>query len=161
MIGKNIPYAQRPPIKRNELFKFEPLAKRINKHLQEDGIPLNFKGYKETVSRYFSTQDNQLVEVFELMAECNLWGQYFSDLEGIIQNKQLDIELNLDVLKATLNKDDEQMKFKINELSLKLKDFKAFLSQIYIQKSFFSNAFYHCIKTYTKGINALSYKILD
>lgn len=160
-MGKKIPYTQKPPIKRNELFKFELLAKRINKHFKDDNIPLNFTGYKDTVSRYFAMQDNHLAGVFELIAECNLWSQYFSDLEGIIQNKQLDIELNLDVLKATLNKDDEQMKFKINELSLKLKDFKAFLSQIYIQKSFFSNAFYHCIKTYTKGINALSYKILD
>lgn len=160
-MGKNIPYAQKPPIKQNELFKFESLAKRINKHLQEEGIPLNFKGYKETVSRYFAMQDNHLVEVFGLMAECNLWSQYFSDLEGIVQKKQLDIELSIDVLKATLNKNDEQTTFKMNNLLLQLKDFKAFLSKIYAQQTFFNTAFYHCVKIYSKGVNTLSYKILD
>ena len=154
---------QKTTHKKTELFKFEPLAKRINRHLKRDGIVLNFLGYRDTILEYFRIIDNHLGEVFDMTIECNLWFQYFSDLEGLIQYKKLDLDLDLDILKAshdgkTPNNEAEP---KIEELRLKILDFTAFLAQIEVQKHFFSRAAYQCAKLYDRGTNTMRYRSVN
>lgn len=151
---------RKPPVKKSELLKFQPLAKRINHYLKDDNIDLSFLGYTDTLNRYFRLSDNDIIEAFELMTETNLWSQYFSDLEGIIQIKFSEIEIKRDMLKAMQDKKnpDEKLDKKIKELSQKHRYFKIFIKQINTQKKFFDKAFYHCLKVYNSGMNSLNYK---
>ncbi len=150
-------------ISRNDLFKFEPLAIRVNRYLANDDVSLNFEGYNDTIKKYSSLQDNHISVAFNLITECNLWFQFFSDLEGYIKLKELETKLDIDYLNACLDikNPDINMVRVIGEKTRIHKDLVAFLDQICVQKNFFSKAFYHCMNLYAKGIKTMKYKNID
>ncbi|MDF2879471.1 MAG: hypothetical protein K0R54_28 [Clostridiaceae bacterium] len=143
--------------------KFQDMAKLINHYLKDENITLTFQGYNDTISSYFKINDNDLYEAFNLAVECNLWNNYFADIEGIIQVYTFDIELSLDKIKAQYDKNtnNDILDNEIKLLTKKLKDFKIFLKQVGAQKNFFDKAHFHCNKLYLKGNNTLAYKKLD
>jgi hypothetical protein len=143
--------------------KFQDMAKKINFYLKEENLNLNFKGYTETVLRYFRLQDHDLYEIYQVMTECNLWSNYMADVENFIQVKTLELQVETDRLNACLNKKvpDEQLELEIRKSKWKAKEFSIFHKQVIAQKIFFEKSFWHCYKLYGKGINTLRYKTMD
>ena len=156
-------FKRKPTDDKKNTVKFQDLAKAINHYLNEDKVVLTFQGYRETLLKYFRLADNNLLDSFELMTECNLWSNYVIDVEGIVQAKYLSLILEIDSLKALIDKQrlNEDLEKQIAVLIKKSKDFNLFLKLLNGQKRFFERAFYHCVKVYSRGINTLRYKNLD
>jgi MarR-like DNA-binding transcriptional regulator SgrR of sgrS sRNA len=148
--------------KQNSSFTFQELAKRINFYLRQEGIRLTFQGYTDTVSRYSQLQEHDLYEVYQLMTQCNLWSNYLSEIENLIQLKSLEAQVELDRLKAYYKKKtkNESLEQAIKKAKTKAKEFHLFYHQLIAQKTFFENAFWHCLKIYEQGTNTLHYKTL-
>lgn len=146
----------------NSSLRFRDLAKKINFYLKPEGISLTFQGYTDTVSRYAQLQEHDLYEVYQLMTECNLWSNYLSEVENLIQLKLLEAQLELDRLKAYQKKKtkNEALEQAIKKAKTKTKEFQLFYRQLITQKTFFEKAFQHCLTTYEKGIAALHYKTI-
>lgn len=140
--------------KNNNHMKFQDMAKKINTYLVIEKISLNFDGYNETVARYFRLDDSDISEAYSLMTECNLWNNYFADIEGIVKYYTLSSQISLDKFNATYNKklENEVLDRRFDILSKRYKDFKVFSKQIMAQKVFFENAFWHCYKIYAKSV---------
>ena len=87
----------RPPknplnFKGKEMTYFERLILSCSKYLEEDGIYLNFEGYKETISEYSSLKENEIDKAWRLTKELNAWSEYFSEIANLIQKQYLDSE---------------------------------------------------------------------
>jgi hypothetical protein len=143
--------------------KFQDMAKRINFYLKEESQNLDFKGYNETVIRYFRLQEHDLYEIFQVMTECNLWSNYMLDVENFIQMKKLELDVEKDRLTALLDKKipDENVDNALKVAKYKAKEFAIFYKQVMAQKGFFEKSFWHCYRLYGKAINTMKYKTLD
>ena len=87
----------RPPVNPlshngNEISYFERLILLNKKYLEEDGIYLNFNGYKETIDEYTTLKENEIEKAWRLTKELNAWSEYFSEVANLIQLKYLDAE---------------------------------------------------------------------
>ena len=71
---------------------FEKLIMLCSEHLKEDGIVLNFSGYKETIEEYSNLEEADIETAWKLTKELNAWSEYFSEIANLIQVKYLDSE---------------------------------------------------------------------
>ena len=156
-------YKQKKPLEKKDFVRFQDLAKLINHYLKDEGITLTFKGYNETLRDYFRMDDNNTPVAFELMTHCNLWANYFGDIEGVIQSKALELQLNIDQLKAQEDKKnpEEERLTTITELTKKHKDLVLFLKYLKNQRKFFDKAHLHCYRVYAQIVNTLRFKSLN
>ena len=75
-----------------EIDYFEKLIMLTKEYLKEDGIYLNFKGYREVKEKYSSLEENDVKKAWTLVKELNAWSEYFSEIANLIQKKYLDSE---------------------------------------------------------------------
>ncbi|MBP1308732.1 DNA-binding NtrC family response regulator [Paenibacillus sp. 1182] len=129
---------------------FEHLAKVIHSYLLEQGWELNFRGFREVLRRYFRLQDHDIVEIHELMIECNLWFNYFSEVQSFIDLKKEEWSLEADWLIAQekMAEPSEALEDRIQNAKLRAKQFGIFSNQLESQKKFFSKASGHCQSLY-------------
>lgn len=139
---------------KNDTLKFKDMVNKINKYLAIEKIYINLQGYDDIITKYFRLGDNDINEAYELMTECNVWNNYFSEIEGIIQYYTLASQLSFDIFNATYNKMlcDNELDRKYMLLDKRYKDFKLFSKQVAAQKKFFEKAFWHCYKIYAKSV---------
>lgn len=142
---------------------FPDMAKRINAYLKEEGLNLSFQGYKNTILSYLRLQEHDLYTIYQLMTECNLWSNYFSEVENFIQIKYLEYETETDRLLAFFNKKfpEESLEEAIKQNQYKTRDFKVFYNQLVSQRKLFEKAYWHCYKLYGKGNHTLNYKSIN
>lgn len=148
--------------KKKDGTRFQTMARRINVYLDKEGSPLSFEGYTETVRNYFRLQDIDLYETFMLITECNLWSNYMSEVENIIQFHKDRVELETNQLEAKISKKSPENELDVLHAQKKkeLQDFKLFYKQVQVQKKFFIQAHLHCKRLYAKNFHALLYKDL-
>lgn len=140
--------------------RFRELAKIINHYLKEEGLSLSFEGYTDTVSKYLRLNDSDLSEAFELVMECNLWSNYFVEVEGIIQLKMLEYITELDRLKSMFYKkiENKELDEQIEKITKRSKQFSLFYKHVGSQKGFFEKAHRHCYQIYNSGVNVLNFR---
>lgn len=145
-------------MKEKEELTFEELAKIVHQYLKEDGWRLNFKGYKETIRRYFDMVDNHLLDVYDLAVECHLWAHYFGELEGFIAWKKEEWLLETERLKAFENiaNPDPVLDRYIQMAQERFSHFRLFEKHIKTQRQFFEKAYFHCLEEYMKGNHVIS-----
>lgn len=145
------------------ILNFQDVAKKVNTYLKEDNISLTFQGYRETIRDYLSLQDNDIDTAYNLIIDCNLWGNYLNEIEGIIQAKMLNSQLYIDILKADQIKkvENPELNEKIKKENSKYLAFKLFYKQLKAQQRFLLKAYYHCMRVYNSSSNKLTYKIVE
>lgn len=143
--------------------KFQDMAKRINAYLKEEDENLDFKGYTETVVRFFRIEDYDMYEIYDVMTECNLWSNYLLDVQNYIQLKKLSLDLEVDRLNAFVEKKipNNDLQREIQETKNKTKEFLVFYKQLVAQQKFFERSFWHCYRLYGKAVNTMTYKTID
>lgn len=143
--------------------KFQDMAKRINVYLKEEDENLDFKGYSDTVIRFFRLEDHDMYEVYDVMTECNLWSNYLLDVQNFIQLKKLTLDLEVDRLNAFVEKKvpNNDLQREIQEARSRAKEFSVFYKQVIAQQKFFERSFWHCYRLYGKAVNAMTYKTID
>lgn len=139
---------------------FQQLATIVNTYLKEEGIQLNFSGYSKTLQRYFRVQDYDLVEIYHIMNDCNLWTNYLSEVANLIQYKFLEYKVETDRLCAFVQKKaiDYDLEQTIKANKDKTKAFEIFYQQLIAQKTFFEKAFWHCYQLYQQGIQSIQFR---
>ncbi|ENY8692653.1 hypothetical protein ACF13V_002047 [Clostridioides difficile] len=80
------------PIRGEEDY-FQKLVKEINPYLQSLNIELNFKGYKNTVKEYGEVDSKDYNKLWELSRDFNMWGEYFINMQAVIEKLYLDAEV--------------------------------------------------------------------
>lgn len=143
--------------------KFQDMAKRINVYLKEENENLDFKGYSDTVIRFFRLEDHDMYEAYEVMTECNLWSNYLLDVQNFIQLKKMMLELEVDRLNAYVEKKvpNNDLQRQIQDMKNRTKEFSVFYKQIIAQQKFFERSFWHCYRLYGKAVNTMIYKTID
>lgn len=158
-------FKEKPNINNDKytILNFQNVAKKINTYLKEDNIFLSFEGYKETISEYLSLQENDIETAYKLMIESNLWNNYLCEVEGMVQVKMLNSQLEVDILKADKisRVKNEELEAKIKTANNKHYSLKLFYKQVKGQRKFFIKAYYHCLGVYNSSKNTLTYKSLD
>lgn len=71
---------------------FELLARKVMPILKEDGIPLTFEGYSQTLIDYREMKLENTKIAWEIARDLNAWSDYFSELANLIQKLYLDSE---------------------------------------------------------------------
>ena len=104
-----------------DLYNFQTTAKIVNKYFKieaENELSLSFKGYGETVNKYFSLQDNNFGDIYSLIGECNFWENYISEISNIVQYKYMQYVDELEVLKSDFDRyiPDFELDDKIDKL---------------------------------------------
>lgn len=127
--------------------RFHEMATIINRYLVEDqqGILLNFEGYKDMLSRYLRLQEQDQSEVFAVITEANLWSEYFSQLIGLIYYRWLHAKMEVDYMTAMIDKKNpnEERQNLLARLTKKEKDLGLFYQQLLAQQKFCEKAFWH------------------
>lgn len=141
--------------KKFETLSFTDLAKIIHAYLKEEGLSLNFSGYREILKRYFQIEDNNISEIYKLIIDCNLWSNYFAELESFMSFKKEQYILQAELLYAYKNpaKTSKCIEVKIQDNKKRIKHFDMFTKHCRAQKNFFKKASEHCNKLYFKGLN--------
>lgn len=139
--------------RKKHAYTFEVLAKFIHGYLKEEGLTLNFKGYRDTIREYSRLEDNHIQQIFSVMNDLHLWNHYFIEIEHFINFKRDMYELELDYLKAFVNnaEPNETLENRINTLSEKVKHFRLFSKELKNQRVFFQKAFENCLIMYQKS----------
>ncbi|WPS85450.1 hypothetical protein SMD22_02125 (plasmid) [Brevibacillus halotolerans] len=140
--------------KKYEDLSFEALTKIVHGYLHEEGLELNFRGFREVLQRYFRLHDNDIVETHEMMIECNLWYNYFGEVQAILDVKQEEWTLEADWLFAHEKKAEpsEELESRIQRAKLRAKHFGMFSKHVESQKKFFWKASEQCQSLYKRGI---------
>lgn len=143
--------------KKYESFSFEDLAKIIHGYLKEEGLSLNLSGYREVLKRYFHMHDNNLSEIYSLMIDCNLWSNYFAELESFLSLKKEEWMLKIDWLYAHENmaKPSEALENRIQDAKQHVRHYDMFIKHCHAQMNFFKKASEHCYNLYFKGLRGL------
>lgn len=141
-----------------ESHSFQQIAKKLNPILKDSGIPLNFRGYSDTIKDYFQMDDGNLVKVFSMMTDCNLWNNYISDITALIKMESMNISVSLDRIKAFECKEEPNMNISenISQCERVIKDFKILIKQLESKSYFFENAYWHCYKIYSKSFSIIN-----
>lgn len=144
--------------KKHEAMNFEQLSKFIHKYLQEEGWALNFRGFRDVLQRYFRLQDHDIVEIHELMIDCNLWHNYFAEIQSFIDLKMEEYSLEADWYFAHEVKAEpsEQLENQIQRAKERMKHFSMFSKHVESQKKFFWKASEHCYYLYKRSVTAMS-----
>lgn len=142
---------------RKKQTRFEIVAKAVNQHLKEDGIVLNFKGYRETVITYSRMADNHIGELFDLMIECLLWSNYMHEVRSFIEWKKEEAVLKQDYYLAVEERANPSAELEaiIQSWKQKIRDYKLFEKHLISQYKFFIKAHDQCKIAYHKGIKQL------
>lgn len=137
---------------------FEDLAREANKFLMQDGIPLNFSGYKDSMIRYFSIIEHDIVDIFENLTNCNLWSNYFSETEAVLNCSLERYSLSVDYYLAIEDKNNPSTELEdlLQEEKRKLQIIKQLKKQVRNQKRFFEKAANHCLFLYKKATKSFS-----
>ena len=139
---------------------FKTMAKKVNLLLRDNfSISLNFFGYTDFIRQYIQLQDINLTGTFTLAKEANLWANYMSEVDGLIQHYLLLFELQADILKAEkINKvPNPELDVRITTLINNMNCLKLFRNQLNGQIKFFHKAHLKCLQTHKNGI----YKLLS
>jgi len=144
---------------RKKQTRFEIVAKAVNQHLKEDGVVLNFKGYRETVIAYSRMADNHVGEVFDLMIDCLLWSNYMHEVRSFIEWKKEEAQLRLDYHLALEDKKNPsaQLESTIQSWKQKIREYKLLEKHLISQYKFFVKAHDQCKSAYHKGIKVLGH----
>lgn len=144
--------------KKYEVYSFEDLAHVIHQYLMEDGLALNLSGFRDILQRYFRLQDNHLADVHEVMIDCNLWYNYFSEIEAFIQLKKEEWTLEADWLFAheVFAEPSESLENKIQSAKERALHYGLFQKHVESQRKFFWKASDHCQKLYKRGVQAMA-----
>jgi hypothetical protein len=144
--------------KKYEGMSFDDLAPVIHQYLLDDGLGLYLQGFRDVLRRYFRLQDNNIVEIHEVMIECNLWYNHFSDIQALIDSKKEEWTLEADWLFAHEKavEPNEELESRIQNAKVKVKHFGMFSKHVESQKKFFWKASGHCQSLYKRSISSLS-----
>lgn len=139
---------------------FYSISKRINKHLKEENISLNFQGYTDTLNDYVSVDTNDLLSLDILIKDLNLWSDYIGEIEGIIRLYMLKYENKSLYIESFLDKKAPNPKTEIlyEECISKYKDYKLYVKILKGQRKMFIKAYKHCIELYNSAYEQLLYK---
>lgn len=142
---------------RKKQTRFEIVAQAVNHYLKEDGIVLNFKGYRETVIAYSRMSDNHIGELFDLMIDCLLWSNYMFEVRSFIEWKKEEAILKQDYYLAMEDKKNPSAELEaiIQSWKQKVRDYKLLEKHLISQYKFFSKAHDQCKTAYLKGIKQL------
>ena len=136
--------------------EFEDIVMKTLKLFKEEGIPLNFKGYKETLRDYANLSESDLTSIEIIRREVNLWIDYFGDLESLVQSVYLKYMNKKLYLKAfTITPKTEQL---LKELDINLQLIKMLHKHLKIQKSMFNRIYYHCNKMFDEACEFYTYR---
>ncbi|MFF2531543.1 hypothetical protein ACFVS2_21785 [Brevibacillus sp. NPDC058079] len=140
--------------KKYEDLSFEALAKVVHGYLLEEGWGLDLRGFREALKRYFRVHDNDIAETHELMIECNLWYNYFGEIQAVLDFKKEEWTLEADWLYAheKIAEPSEQLENRIQHAKLRAKHYGMFSKHVESQKRFFWKASEHCQSLYKRGI---------
>lgn len=131
-------------------------ALSVNNIFIEENITLTFSNYKKTISEYISSDESDILTLENLIVDLNLWFQYFSDLEGLVQTlylKKQNMKSYVDAFPKT-----PKNQVKSTEISSQIIKIKMFLKQVKIQKKMFSNMSFCCLNMYNKAYENYSYR---
>ena len=73
---------------------FDKLVEEIRPLFEGKGITLDFSGYKETVNKYSAVNSTDFEQLWELSRDFNMWGEYFSELQSLVEKLFLDGEVD-------------------------------------------------------------------
>lgn len=135
---------------KKQLLNFRNMSIKINDYLKEEGFSFSMLGYVDTLNNYFKFVDNYLDEILDLINEINLWMNLLNDMEGFIEFKYFQYELELDI--AVAKNYNPKTEYYEN-LRKKKVHFNQFLKQIKAQKMFFKNANWHCSKEFNQALS--------
>lgn len=141
-----------------EEYAFEDLAKIVNRYLKAEGYTLNFMGYQDTLKQYFSMQDNNPESIRSLMIECNLWSNYFSELEKFLLLKKEEYMLEADRYLAEINKQKPSLdtEIRIQNAKKRAKHFDLFAKHCHAKMNFFKYASNQCHVLYAQCLKRLN-----
>lgn len=144
--------------KKYEALSFEELAYIIHGYMSEEGWGLKLGGFRDVLQRYFRLQDNDLSNIHEVMIDCNLWYNYFAEIQAIMELKKEEWTLEADWLYAHEKKAEpsEALENRIQHAKLRAKHYGMFAKHIEAQKKFFWKASEHCQMLYKKGVESLA-----
>lgn len=144
--------------KKYEYYSFDSLAFIIHGYLQEDGLGLYLKGYKETMRDFFHLQDHDIDKIHELMIDCNLWFNYFCEIEALIQYKKEEWQLRMDWHRAheVQAEPSEELESHIQHAKLRVTHYGMFMKQIHTQQRFFGRASFKCQDAYRKTFGRMA-----
>lgn len=139
---------------------FYSVSKRINIYLKEDGLSLNYEGYTDTLNDYINVDTSDLLSIDTLIKELNLWSDYISEVQGIIELYMLKCENKSLYLESLLDKRNPNSKIqkKYNDNLQKYKDYKLYVKMLKGQRKMFIKAYKHCIDLSNKACEQLLYR---
>jgi len=137
--------------------RFEVVAKSVNEYLKEDGVSLNFKGYRETLLSYQRLADHHIGEVYDLMIECVLWSNYMHEIRSFILWKRDEALLKEDYYLALEDRRNPsaELETQIQKWKGRAKDYKLLEKHLIAQYKFFIKASEQCRSAYNKSVKSL------
>lgn len=137
--------------------RFEVIAQAVNEHLKEEGITLNFMGYRETVIAYSRMADNHIRELHNLMNDCLLWSNYLHEVRSFIEWKKEEAQLKTDYFLAIEDRRNPSAELEdiMQSWKGKVRDYKLFEKHLMSQYKFFVHAHQQCKVAYLKGVRQL------
>lgn len=132
-----------------QLLNFKSMCKKILKYLEEEDLAFSMLGYTNVMNDYLKFVDNYVDDIAYLIRNLNLWLNLLSDMEGFIEFKFLESELELDIAIAKNYKPETEYYEKLRKRKV---HFKEFLRQVKVQRKIFLNANWHCSKEFTQTI---------
>lgn len=142
--------------KKYEGMSFEALAKIIHGYMKEDGLGLDFRGFRDVLQRYFRLQEYELADIHELMIDCNLWYNYLSDIQSFVEFKKEEWLLESEWLFAheVMAEPSESLENQIQRAKERSKHYGMFSKQVESQIKFFLKASGHCQSLYKRGVQS-------
>ena len=139
-------------MRKKHAYTFEVLARFIHEYLKEEGLSLNFKGFKDTQKAYARLNDNHISEVYDVLNDCHMWSNYLQEVSHFISLKIEDIQLEVDNLSAQHDKKNPRFDLldELDKAKEKLKHFKLFAKELKSQRQFFVKASESCYRLYKK-----------
>lgn len=136
--------------------EFIDVAQQVNPFFNEEGVNLNFNGYIKTLNEYVNCTEYDLETLDTLICDLNLWGEYFGELESVVENLKLRYENKSLYLKGFANVPKIEKELALNKY--KVDKTKLFLKHIKIQKNLFNRLHYHCFRMYNEACEHYLYR---
>lgn len=138
---------------------FELLVLIANDYLKEDGIKLNFQGYKETIVEYANLKEHETEKAWRLAKDLNTWSEYFSSVANLIQKTYLDAETDKQSAQSIASFDADPNKVangdrlsnkdtRVISARKKRNALKSLYEELEAKVKFLERAHYHCKSTY-------------
>lgn len=144
---------------KNKKASFIKSAKDVKEIFEKANIKLNFSNYNNTINDYLSSDENDIVTLNNLMKDLNFWSDYFGSLEGLSTSLLLKYE-NKKLYVESFPKSMENLKI-IDRLTFDIRKLKLFVKHLRIQKTMFSDFYFHCYELYDSANENMCFRYMD